>query len=103
MSPHQAEMDAEIMAYIKDNNITTASVGIVYGDELIWGRGYGVVNPGESHPRPADIHTIYRVGSITKLITNMMMFQVRDEGKLVLDDPVKVGQFIPVLIFGIKT
>jgi len=37
-----------------------------------------------------DANTIYRVGSITKLITNIMLFQLRDQGKLSLDDPVSV-------------
>jgi CubicO group peptidase (beta-lactamase class C family) len=37
-----------------------------------------------------DTNTIYRVGSITKLITNIMLFQLRDQGKLSLDDPVSV-------------
>jgi CubicO group peptidase (beta-lactamase class C family) len=37
-----------------------------------------------------DTNTIYRVGSITKLITNLMLFQLRDQGKLSLDDPVSV-------------
>lgn len=40
--------------------------------------------------RLADENTIYRVGSITKLITNLMLFQLRDQGKLSLDDPVSV-------------
>jgi hypothetical protein len=37
-----------------------------------------------------DTNTIYRVGSITKLITNLMLFQLRDQGKLSLDNPVSV-------------
>jgi CubicO group peptidase (beta-lactamase class C family) len=40
--------------------------------------------------RLADENTIYRVGSVTKLITDLMLFQLRDQGKLSLDDPVSV-------------
>ena len=40
--------------------------------------------------RQVDTNTIYRIGSITKLITNVMLFQLRDQGKLSIDDPVSV-------------
>lgn len=34
--------------------------------------------------------TIFRVGSITKVITNLMLFKLADEGKIHLDDPISV-------------
>ena len=40
--------------------------------------------------RTVDSNTIFRIGSITKLITDIMLFKLRDEGKLSLDDPVSV-------------
>src|SRR5689334_9049616 len=34
--------------------------------------------------------TIYRIGSLTKVITVVALMQLRDAGKVVLDDPVNV-------------
>lgn len=41
--------------------------------------------------RPVDANTIYRVGSISKLITDVMLFKLADEGKISLDDPISVS------------
>ncbi len=38
---------------------------------------------------PADPQTIYRVGSVTKVFTALMLMQLRDAGKLQLDDPIE--------------
>lgn len=62
------------------------SAGIVYEQELIWNKGYGFSNL-ESQ-RPADADTIYSICSISKLFTSIGIMQLRDEGKLHLDDPV---------------
>lgn len=62
------------------------SVGIFYDRELLWDRGYGYSNL-ESQ-RPADADTIYSICSISKLFTAIGVMQLRDAGKLRLDDPV---------------
>lgn len=62
------------------------SVGIVYDQELIWSRGFGFGDL-ERHT-PAAPNTIYRVASITKLFTSTAIMQLRDQGRLQLDDPV---------------
>ena len=62
------------------------SVGVVYDQDLIWGRGFGFSDL-ERHT-PATPQTIYRIASITKLFTSTAMMQLRDQGRLQLDDPV---------------
>ena len=62
------------------------SIGIVHEQELVWARGFG-------HARvegkvEAVAGTIYRIASITKLFTSTAVMQLRDAGKLQLDDPV---------------
>lgn len=57
--------------------------GLARGGELAWSAGYGNVDgsaPG------AD--TQYRIGSITKTFTAVLVLRLRDEGLLRLDDPV---------------
>ena len=67
------------------------SIGIVHDQELVWARGFG-------HARVegkvgAGAGTIYRIASITKLFTSTAVMQLRDAGKLQLDDP--VTNFLP--------
>jgi CubicO group peptidase (beta-lactamase class C family) len=38
---------------------------------------------------PADPQTVYRIGSVTKAFTALMLMQLRDAGKLQLDDPIE--------------
>ncbi len=63
------------------------SVGIIYDQTLIWRRGFGVANVAQK--TPATPETLYRIASITKLFTSTAIMQLRDEGLLQLDDPVK--------------
>jgi len=43
--------------------------------------------------RKADSHTIYEIGSITKLFTATMLMQLRDAGKVSLDD--RLSKYLP--------
>ncbi|HEX2463349.1 MAG TPA: serine hydrolase domain-containing protein [Thermoanaerobaculia bacterium] len=62
------------------------SIAIVHDQELVWSSGYGFADL-ESR-RPATASTLYRIGSVTKLFTATAVLQLRDGGKLDLDDPV---------------
>lgn len=62
------------------------SMGIIYDQELIWSKGFGYADIESK--KPADAATIYRIASITKLFTSVAIMQLRDEGKLQLDDPI---------------
>jgi CubicO group peptidase (beta-lactamase class C family) len=63
------------------------SVGIVYDQELIWAQGFGFADLETQ--KGATPKTIYRIASITKLFTSTAILQLRDAGKLQLDDPVE--------------
>ena len=67
------------------------SMGIVHGGKLIWAKGFGMSDLAAK--TPATPKTIYRIASITKLFTSTAILQLRDAGKLGLDDP--VVKFIP--------
>jgi len=62
------------------------SIGLVYDQELIWAKGFGwAAVDGKVEATP---QTIYRIASITKLFTSTAILQLREAGKLQLDDPV---------------
>ncbi len=62
------------------------ALGVVYKDELLWGAGYGVADIDSGAPVTLD--TRFRIASITKTFTATAILQLRDAGKLRLDDAV---------------
>ncbi|MGH9840180.1 MAG: serine hydrolase [Blastocatellia bacterium] len=62
------------------------SIGIVYDQKLIWVRGFGHADVEKKIA--ATPATIYRMASVTKTFTATAIMQLRDAGKLSLDDPV---------------
>ncbi|GIW52262.1 MAG: hypothetical protein KatS3mg081_1617 [Gemmatimonadales bacterium] len=63
------------------------SAGVVYDQELIWSKGYGYQDLEAKVP--ATPATVYSICSISKLFTSIAVMQLRDAGKLRLDDPVE--------------
>ena len=62
------------------------SVGVVYDQKLIWAKGFGYADTEKKIA--ATPATIYRMASVTKTFTATAIMQLRDAGKLSLDDPV---------------
>jgi CubicO group peptidase (beta-lactamase class C family) len=73
----------EQMAYHHQPGV---SIGIVHDQELVWAKGFG--HRDVERGLPATPGTIYRIASITKTFTATAIMQLRDAGKLQLDDPV---------------
>src|SRR5262249_26164024 len=53
---------------------------------IVWSGGYGYSPPKTKTPATAD--TVYRVGSVSKLFTDVAIMQLVEQGKLDLDAPV---------------
>jgi D-alanyl-D-alanine carboxypeptidase len=71
------------MAY---SGVPGLSIGIVHDKALVWSAGFGRASLEPEKPATPD--TLYRIASITKLFTSTAILQLRDGGKLRLDDPV---------------
>ncbi|MBT4978507.1 MAG: beta-lactamase family protein [Gemmatimonadetes bacterium] len=67
------------------------ALGIVRGDELAWFGGFGRANLDRDATPTVD--SLARVASVSKTFTATAIVQLRDEGKLGLDDP--LVQHIP--------
>lgn len=80
-------LEAEIARDISDRASPGISVSIVRDQETIWSQGFGYADLEGRVPASAE--TVYAVGSITKLFTATMLLQLRDAGKLRLDDAVQ--------------
>jgi CubicO group peptidase (beta-lactamase class C family) len=77
--------EATAASFVKQNRLPGAAVGVVHDGELVWAGGVGFADRASC--RPSDPRTLYRIASITKTVTATAVMQLRDEGKLALDDP----------------
>lgn len=68
-------------------NATGLAVAVVRGEELLFARGYGVLELGS--PEPVDADTLFAIGSTTKAMTAAALGILVDEGRLGWDDPVR--------------
>ena len=68
-------------------------VGLVVDGELAWSHAWGYRDVEAR--APADVDTVFRIGSMTKTFTATAMLRLRDEGKLALDD--RADRWIPEL------
>ncbi|MFN7151436.1 MAG: serine hydrolase domain-containing protein, partial [Microthrixaceae bacterium] len=66
-----------------EGRLPSVVAGLVRDGGLVWCDGFGDV-----HADPAD--TQYRIGSITKTLTAVLVLQLADEGLVDLDAPVSV-------------
>lgn len=62
------------------------SMSVVHDQELLWSGGYGLSNPDKNIATTDN--TIHSICSISKLFTSIAIMQLRDQGKLRLDDPI---------------
>jgi CubicO group peptidase (beta-lactamase class C family) len=79
------KLEAKAASFVKEHRLPGAAVGVVRGDELVWFAGLGFADVASR--RAPDATTLYRVASITKTLTGTAILQLRDEGRLHLDDP----------------
>lgn len=82
-----AEIESDIEKGRQEKKIAGLSIAIVYDQEVLLSKGFGFADLDKKVP--ADRTTVYRVGSVTKLFTALMLMQLRDAGKLNLDDPIE--------------
>src|SRR5215469_419478 len=82
-----AELDSAVAADFAKHSVGSLTIGVVSGDQLIWTKSYG--NADMEKHLAADKDTVYRIGSITKMFTALMLEQLVDAGKVHLSDPVE--------------
>jgi CubicO group peptidase (beta-lactamase class C family) len=82
-----AEIDSMIGADLAKRPVGSVTAGVIAGKELIWSKSYGDADMEKKIAADAD--TVYRIGSITKMFTALMLEQLVEGGKVHLSDPVE--------------
>ena len=98
-SPSAARIDSEpdvqaaqrlftawIEGQILERGLPGLAVGVVSDQELVWAKGFGLADTTAKTPMTPQ--TRFRMASHSKLFTATAVMQLREDGKLRLDDPV---------------
>jgi CubicO group peptidase (beta-lactamase class C family) len=94
-----AALYAEIAAAQSEGKLPSVNGGVIRDGALVWTGARGrFASAGGALPGP-DVQ--YRIGSITKTLTAILVLQCRDDGLLSLNDA--VGKHLPGIAFGDRT
>jgi CubicO group peptidase (beta-lactamase class C family)/D-alanyl-D-alanine dipeptidase len=89
-----------IASEMRDKSIPALSIALVDGHRVVWARGFGEAD--SVHRVPATAETVYRVGSVSKLFTDIGIMQLVEQKRVDLDAPVSryLPNFHPANPFG---
>lgn len=92
-APEYADLAADLGDFIADEmeakRLPGLALALTDGDRIVWAQGFGEARPGV----PADADTLFRVGSVSKLFTDLAVVALHERGALDLDAP--TGDSLP--------
>lgn len=93
-------LEAAIRYEVEQKRLPAFSMALIDFDRVVWAEGFGFQDAAQQHPATAE--TIYRVGSVSKLFTDIAILQLVEEGKLDLEAPLQnyLPEFRPANPFG---
>ena len=95
----KAEVPAELVQsfdqyfqqQMQEQGIPGASYAIVYKNQIVAAKGYGVREVGSK--LPVDAYTVFRIASVSKTFAGGLAAQVAHEGRFSFQD--KVTKYVP--------
>lgn len=99
-APVATLLERMITREMADKHLPAVSLVLVDGRDIVWARGFGLARPRDNVPATAA--TVYRVGSVSKLFTDMALMRLVEQGRLDLDAPISLylPDFHPANRFG---
>jgi len=86
-----SRLETLIGSVMKEQDLPAVSIALVEGKEVVWAKGFGLARPKEGVAAGAG--TVYRVGSVSKLFTDLALMQLVEQGLVDLDAP--VSRYLP--------
>lgn len=80
-------LDPFFQQMVREQRMPGFAIGIVENDRLVYVRGFGVMQVGETD-RPVTPKTLFHMASITKTFVATAIMQLVEQGKVDLDAPV---------------
>lgn len=78
-------LDAYLRAYVEKWQIVGLSAAVVQDGAITFRAAYGLQN--QQTGQPATVDTLFHIASVAKTMTSTALMQLREQGKLDLDDP----------------
>lgn len=78
-------------AYMENNEIAGASIAIRQGDNLVYNKVWGYSDIKKK--KPVTSETVYRLASMTKVVTAVGILKLQEMGLLNIDDP--LSNYLP--------
>jgi CubicO group peptidase (beta-lactamase class C family)/D-alanyl-D-alanine dipeptidase len=75
-----------IQQQMAEKELPALSIAIIDDQQTVWSQGFGLADPKSK--TPATVDTIYRIGSVSKLFTDIAIMQLVERGELNLDSPI---------------
>ena len=91
--PNYTDAIAELQVFITrelQQNIPAISIALVDNQTVVWASGYGFADAAKKMPATAE--TVYRVGSVSKLFTDLAVMQLVEAGQT---RPRRAGREVP--------
>src|SRR5438105_4557437 len=86
-----AQLDQLVAEQVADKRLPALSIALIDDEQVVWAKGYGFQDRDKKVPATAE--TVYRVGSVSKLFTDVAVMQLVEEGQLDLDAP--LSKYVP--------
>lgn len=80
------KLKSAVQYEVEQKHLPAFSISIVEGNDVIWADGFGFQDAEKEIPATAS--TVYRVGSISKLLTDISVMKLVESGDLDMDEPV---------------
>jgi D-alanyl-D-alanine carboxypeptidase len=90
LQPASAQLDSVIGVYAREHDFS-GTILVQRGGQRLYQRSFGVAE--RAFGTPADDSTRYRVASITKLFTSVLILQLHQEGQVDVNAP--IGTWLP--------
>jgi CubicO group peptidase (beta-lactamase class C family)/D-alanyl-D-alanine dipeptidase len=71
---------------LSEKQIPGLSIALVDDQQVVWAQGFGVADAAGK--KAATAETVYRIGSVSKLFTDIAIMQMVERGELNLDAPI---------------
>ncbi len=78
------DLDRIINEYVNEEFVLGLSVGVVYGNEIIYTKGFGVKNVDTKEP--VDENSLFHMASVSKTFVATGIMQLVEQGKIRLDE-----------------
>ncbi len=81
------KLEIAVKSEVEQKQLPAFSMSLVDGQRIIWAQGFGFQDADKKMPASAE--TIYRVGSVSKLFTDIAVMQMIEKGQLDLESPIE--------------